>query len=343
MCFDNRFSQLTVSENQLHPFCQDRQTLDKLQQSGEQHHVPKSIAVKGQKLYHDPWDVEMRCIQSFYEAKQLEKQLSFHEKEYQDAVDTIPSVSYYPTTRLKAIKAGEPIDLDELRRSTSLPSLDEDQQIPHKSQKKKKKKKHKNAAATSAGDVFYESSNYRSLSSIPTAGSVFEPLHEVENEEELDEIEGELEGGNDRPSMHSETMKSNASSEFRNTAGTTTRMGTAELDSSSSRLFLNTPLTQEDYYDKLQREYPYWSELEGIYQYSLEQAKQGNRDALFELNIEQFMSHKELSRARRSSAIYENAPPSSATIPPRTSQTTLSAAIASEMTELNGKREISTV
>lgn len=377
-----------MSENQFHPFCQNKQALDKNEQSGVATKVPKSKPVKGQSLFYDPWDVEMQIIEEHFQKQQIVKQLKYDEEAYHARVEEIPIVPYYPTTHLKQIREGKELDLEELRSipmvidrddasfasskyntsksSTSTSSSSSSSTgAKHKKKHSNKKKKNKH------GDEYVD--QYRSLTSIPTAGSVFEPLHEVENEDdeaEEDELEQSQSLGNtagtgtgtagsfddaflstmsdSRPATHSETIQSNndwnpsstlptpnmtvpsphgISSSASNTATATTtasmsssfRATTAERESWQ----LDIPLNQANYYAKLEQEYPYWAELEEIYQYSLDQAKAGNRDILYELNIEQYLTEEELSRARRSSMLYDNSAAVNSSQAPRTQEPTI--------------------
>eukprot|EP00981_Chlorochromonas_danica_P003646 scaffold681_cov173-Ochromonas_danica.AAC.9 len=97
----HRFSSLSVAENQNHPFCTEKQELDKLQRSGVVPPVPKSVPVKYQKLYFDPLDAEVRDVQRYHQKAEEEKTAKKKVWDYKQALKTIPQVDYYPTSLVK--------------------------------------------------------------------------------------------------------------------------------------------------------------------------------------------------------------------------------------------------
>lgn len=97
----HRFNSLTFAENQFHPFCTDKQELDKLERSGIVPEVPKSVPVKGQPLYYDPWDVYVKEIKKHHKTLTRAQAAARKVKSFQDKLDNIPKVKYFPTTRLR--------------------------------------------------------------------------------------------------------------------------------------------------------------------------------------------------------------------------------------------------
>lgn len=134
----HRFSHYAIAENQLHPFCTEKQQLDIQERSGQLAKVPPSVPVKGQPLYYDPWDVHVAEINRYHKEMEKQKNEKLRAKEYQDILKTIPKVNYYPTSKLKEIqfqkqlnkidRALAKIDQDEIGLEESLSKeIDEEQ------------------------------------------------------------------------------------------------------------------------------------------------------------------------------------------------------------------------
>lgn len=88
----------------MHPFCLDRQELDKKELGGEVTQVPKSIPVKGQPLYYDPWDYHVMEVRKLKEVKEKEEAERIAAKTYQLSLHDIPLVDYYATTKLREFR-----------------------------------------------------------------------------------------------------------------------------------------------------------------------------------------------------------------------------------------------
>jgi hypothetical protein len=100
----NRFSTISCAEYSFHPFCPEKQQLDAIERSGVKLTVPKSIPVKGQKLYSDPWDVNVREVSRYHEETERRKAEEWKARQYQQQLKALPQVDYYPTTKLKELQ-----------------------------------------------------------------------------------------------------------------------------------------------------------------------------------------------------------------------------------------------
>lgn len=100
----HRFESLSVAENAFHPFCTEKQTMDKMERSGIVLEVPKSKPVKGQKLYFDPLDTHLEMLKAEYKQHEAKKRYNRKVKDYKNALKTIPKVDYYPTTVLATMR-----------------------------------------------------------------------------------------------------------------------------------------------------------------------------------------------------------------------------------------------
>lgn len=96
----HRFSSLSVAENQFHPFCTERQQMDKEARTGVQPEVPRSTAVKGQKLYFDPLDMEVAEVKRHRRVGERKKERREKLWDYKEVVRAIEDVDYYPTSKL---------------------------------------------------------------------------------------------------------------------------------------------------------------------------------------------------------------------------------------------------
>jgi hypothetical protein len=100
-----RFNERVIAENQITSFCSEKQVLDKLTlQGGTLPPTNKSIPLKGQPIYKDPWNQELEYVKQQYALNEEAKQIERKAWEYQEALKTIPQVDYYPTTILREMK-----------------------------------------------------------------------------------------------------------------------------------------------------------------------------------------------------------------------------------------------
>lgn len=93
-----------MAENQFHPFCTEKQATDKIERSGVALEIPKSKAVKGQKLYYDPLDNHVEVLKAEYKQNEAKKIYKRKVNDYKRALKTIPKVDYYPTTVLATMR-----------------------------------------------------------------------------------------------------------------------------------------------------------------------------------------------------------------------------------------------
>jgi hypothetical protein len=101
----HRFSKKTVAENQMHPFCTERQQLDMDERSGVPTKVPKSKPVKGQPLYYDPWDAHVKLVNDEFRQRETARLKELEHIDAKRMMYKVPDVKYFPTTRLKELRS----------------------------------------------------------------------------------------------------------------------------------------------------------------------------------------------------------------------------------------------
>lgn len=93
--FLDRFAKMSVAEKQLMPTCQERQLDDLVEMAGGKIVAAKSVPVRGQPLYFDPLDNQLIDVKRHREKLVRQREARLREKEYKEAVKTIPHVTYH--------------------------------------------------------------------------------------------------------------------------------------------------------------------------------------------------------------------------------------------------------
>ncbi len=112
----NRFNKMQCNENQILPWCEKKQEIDKLVRHGVTVEPPKPSPVKGQTLYYDPLDTQLRELQRLRDHDVAKYEASMKEKEFQESLHSIPEVNYYPVNKLKKLVNKTKVDIDNFEK-----------------------------------------------------------------------------------------------------------------------------------------------------------------------------------------------------------------------------------
>jgi hypothetical protein len=268
-----RFSSLSVAENQTNPFCTEKQQLDIVQRSGVLPPVPKSIPVKGQPLYYDPWDTNVKEIKRYFNAHEKEKNNQFKAKLYQNALKDIPDVNYYPTTKLKEMQMSRKIQQinNEIAEIASSAAQDlgatEEQEQEEYSQT-------------------ISPSHFNSYGFIDE----FDPKHNRENDDENNnQVEAMIQEDQNYMKIDEDEiqMKQSLSIDTRNSS--LSRASKSKNSCHGARSFDNRSTKKINYLEEMEKEYPNWENAEFEVKKALKLAKKGDTTALYDLNIGHYL------------------------------------------------------
>jgi hypothetical protein len=277
----SRFSSLSVAENQTTPFCTEKQQLDIVQRSGVLPPVPKSIPVKGQPLYYDPWDTNVREIKRYFKVHEKEKENQFKAKLYQNSLKDIPDVNYYPTTKLKEMQMSRKLQQINNEIAEMASSAAEELGVEITSEQQEQEEYSQTISP----------SHFNSFGYIDE----FDPKHHSEEGEEEDNIQNNDameslvheeqsnmtadEDINDiQPSLSIDTRNSSIA---RTSKSKNSRNGTRSLNSSKTKKI--------NYLEEMEKEYPNWENAELEVKKALKLAKKGDITALYDMNIGHYL------------------------------------------------------
>jgi hypothetical protein len=350
--------------------------------------VPKSIPVKGQKLYSDPWDVNVREVSRYHEETERRKAEEWKAGQYQQQLKALPQVDYYPTTKLKELQYKKQLakienELEKMQSGTTTggEGRDEDEEMEEYSQTiapsalnhlgfseefqaktAESQPRSSNSARGVADNDQEEEENDDNVVSNNKSGShpnsfykyaSRQTIQEEEERGEGEEEEQELEqrGKEQQPSSSSLRLDhlqpqqpnylaspsstlslfSSASQQQkanRRMKKTVIKFGqpTAVKDtssvlslhavktipipsSSSASQKNNNNSSSSSYLEKLEKEYPAWSNNEFENKKLLSLAKQGDQQILYEQNIAKYLEEYQMtSRLKNSSATLQLMP-----------------------------------
>ena len=112
----NRFNKMQCNENQILPWCEKKQEIDKLVRQGVIVEPQKPSPVKGQLLYYDPLDTQLRELQRLRDHDVAKYEASMKEKEFQESLHSIPEVNYFPVNKLKKLVSKTKVDIDNFEK-----------------------------------------------------------------------------------------------------------------------------------------------------------------------------------------------------------------------------------
>jgi len=107
---------MQCNENQILPWCEKKQEIDKLIRQGVTVEPSKPSPVKGQILYYDPLDVQLRELQRLRDDDVAKYEAAMKEKEFQESLHSIPQVNYFPVNKLKKLVNKTKVDIDNYEK-----------------------------------------------------------------------------------------------------------------------------------------------------------------------------------------------------------------------------------
>ena len=105
--YSPRFSTKTFAEQEITPFCSEKQVTDSLQRTGKLEPLRLKALHEGAKAYRDPFDERLNEIKKQNAVLTRQKEERWKKTLYQQAIKGIPVVAYNPNTALQLMKSGE--------------------------------------------------------------------------------------------------------------------------------------------------------------------------------------------------------------------------------------------